>query len=202
MRRKYVGLGIALGVAFGAALGHVGLGVALGVAFGAGGMAAARARDSSEPRAGEKPLPSDLRHGVLQSQRDWRLVPPTADLGWGASLNPNNPNALALTAVPEAGARVTLELPQTEPGQFALGPKGVPHTYRVTSEERARFLVTSPTGGFASFVKAFGEPAERRELPVLNGPPDAERLGRIAAEHRIELLGPPGMLPADLVAAA
>jgi hypothetical protein len=62
--------------------------------------------------------------------------------------------------------------------------------------------VTSSTGGFASFVRAFGEPAERRELPVLHGPPDAERLGRLAAEHRIELLGPPGMLPADLARVA
>ncbi len=87
------------------------------------------------------------------------------------------------------------------PGQFANAPKGVPHTYRVTSDERARFLVTSSTGGFASFVRAFGEPAPRRELPVVDGPPDAERLGRLAAEHGIELLGPPGMLPADLVAA-
>jgi len=88
------------------------------------------------------------------------------------------------------------------PGQFANAPKGVPHTYRVTSEQRARYLVTSSTGGFAAFVRAFGEPAERRELPVPNGPPDVDRLARVAAEHRIELLGPPGMLPADLAAAA
>ncbi len=84
------------------------------------------------------------------------------------------------------------------PGQFANAPAGVPHTYRVTSEERARYLVTSPTGQFGRFVQAFGEPAGRRELPVLEGPPDAERLGRLAAEHGIDLLGPPGMLPADL----
>ena len=84
------------------------------------------------------------------------------------------------------------------PGQFANAPAGVPHTYRVTSDERARYLVTSPTGQFGRFVQAFGEPAERRELPVLEGPPDAERLGRLAAEHGIDLLGPPGMLPADL----
>ena len=49
---------------------------------------------------------------------------------------------------------------------------------------------------------AYGEPAERRELPVLGGPPDVERLGRLAAEHRIELLGSPGMLPGELAASA
>ncbi len=84
------------------------------------------------------------------------------------------------------------------PGQFANAPKGVPHTYRVISEERARYLVTSPTGGFARFVRAVGEPAPRRELPPADAPVDPERLARIAAEHRITILGPPGMLPSDL----
>lgn len=94
------------------------------------------------------------------------------------------------------------EVRELRPGDFALGPKGVPHTYRVTGEAPARILVTSSSGAFASFVQAYGEPAPRRELPVLDGPPDVERLGRLAAEHGIELLGPPGMLPADLKAAA
>jgi hypothetical protein len=87
-------------------------------------------------------------------------------------------------------------------GEFALGPKGVPHTYRVTGAEPARILATSSTGVFARFVTALGTPAPRRELPVLAGPPDVERLGRLAAKHGIELLGPPGMVPADLKAAA
>ena len=67
-------------------------------------------------------------------------------------------------------------------------------------EAPARILVTSSSGAFASFVQAYGEPAPRRELPPREAP-DAERLGRVAAEHGIELLGPPGMLPADLSAA-
>ena len=87
------------------------------------------------------------------------------------------------------------------PGDFVLGPKGVPHTYRVTSATPARFIVTSSTGEFAAFVQAYGVPAERRELPA-PGAPDVERLGRLAAEHGIDLLGPPGMLPADLSRAA
>jgi len=82
-------------------------------------------------------------------------------------------------------------------GDFVLGPKGVPHTYRVTSETPARLIVTSSTGEFAAFVQAYGVPAERPELPE-PGAPDVERLGRLAAEHGITLLGPPGMLPADL----
>ena len=43
MDRKYIGFGIALGVAIGAATHHIGLGVALGVVFGAAiGVAKAR----------------------------------------------------------------------------------------------------------------------------------------------------------------
>ena len=72
-----------------------------------------------------------------------------------------------------------------------LGPKGVPHTYRVTSETPARLIVTSSTGEFAAFVQAYGVPAERPELPE-PAAPDVERLGRLAAEHGITLLGPPG----------
>ena len=87
------------------------------------------------------------------------------------------------------------------PGDFVLGPKGVPHTYRVTSETPARFIVTSSTGEFAAFVQAYGVPAERPELPE-PAAPDVERLGRLAAEHGITLLGPPGMLPAELSRAA
>jgi len=44
-------------------------------------------------------------------------------------------------------------------------------------------------------------PAPRRELPPREAP-DVERLGRLAAEHGITLLGPPGMRPAELSAAA
>jgi len=86
------------------------------------------------------------------------------------------------------------------PGRFVNAPSGVPHTYRVTSEGRARVIVSSNTGAFAAFVQAYGVPAQRRELPE-PAAPDVERLGRLAAEHGIELLGPPGMLPADLASA-
>jgi hypothetical protein len=83
------------------------------------------------------------------------------------------------------------------PGDFVNAPAGVPHTYRVTGDDGARLIVSSNTGAFAAFVQAYGEPAARRELPE-PAPPDVERLGRLAAEHGIELLGPPGMLPAEL----
>jgi quercetin dioxygenase-like cupin family protein len=81
-----------------------------------------------------------------------------------------------------------------EPGEFALGPHGVPHTYRVESEGGARWLVTSSDASFDRFVRAYGEPATEDRLPD-PAPPDVERLGALAAEHGIEILGPPGALP-------
>jgi gentisate 1,2-dioxygenase len=100
---------------------------------------------------------------------------------------------------------LTLWIGDAEPvvlgtGEFALAPRGVAHTYRVTSDAPAVVLVTAD--GFAGFLRAAGVPAERHELPVLEGPPDPERLAHIAADHGITLLGPPGMLPAQAAAAA
>ena len=52
-------------------------------------------------------------------------------------------------------------------------------------------------------MREVGRPALRPELPVLDGPPDVARLARDRhGDHGITLLGPPGTLPADLIAAA
>ena len=75
--------------------------------------------------------------------------------------------------------------------ETVTGPPGLPHTYRV-GDEGAVYLVTTSPGRFASFVRAAGH-RERREV-------DPERLARIAADHDITILGPPGMLPSELAA--
>jgi quercetin dioxygenase-like cupin family protein len=78
-------------------------------------------------------------------------------------------------------------------GEFLLAPHGVPHTYLV-SDPGARMLVTSSDGSFDRFVASYGEPATEDRLPD-PGPPDLARLERLADEHGITLLGPPGALP-------
>jgi mannose-6-phosphate isomerase-like protein (cupin superfamily) len=87
------------------------------------------------------------------------------------------------------------------PGDFLNAPRGVPHTFRVTSPEPARVLVTSAPARFDAFVRELGEPTTSGELPVLDGPPDVERLVATAARHGVEILGPPGTLPAQVAAA-
>jgi quercetin dioxygenase-like cupin family protein len=83
---------------------------------------------------------------------------------------------------------VTFYLPGVErtvgPGEFVLAPRGVPHSYRV-GDEPCHWLVVSRPAGFERFVRAVAE---------LDSP-GPETLAAVAAEHRIELLGPPGTLP-------
>ena len=79
-------------------------------------------------------------------------------------------------------------------GDSILAPRGVPHTLRVDSD--ARWLVTSTPAGFEAFVRAVGSPTPPASLP------SPDELARVAAEHGIEILGPPGMLPTELPAAA
>ena len=83
------------------------------------------------------------------------------------------------------------------PGDTVLAPRGVPHTYRIESE-MARVLVTGTPAGFERFIEAFGMPAARLEIPARPIEPDFEAVARLEREtgYRVEILGPPGALPA------
>ena len=73
---------------------------------------------------------------------------------------------------------------ELRPGDFLLAPRGVPHTYRI-GEEPARALVLSSPAGFEQFVQAVAA------LPQVDPP----TLTGVAADHGIDILGPPGALP-------
>jgi mannose-6-phosphate isomerase-like protein (cupin superfamily) len=79
-------------------------------------------------------------------------------------------------------------------GEAGFAPRGVPHTYRVETEQ-ARWVVSTTTGGFASFVHEMSVPAERDGFAPIELMPSPEALGEAAARRGIELLGPPGALP-------
>jgi quercetin dioxygenase-like cupin family protein len=80
------------------------------------------------------------------------------------------------------------------PGSLAFLPMGIPHGFAVTSSEPARFLIGTSPSGFDSFVRAVGSQAESATLPPPDHPmPSPDELGRMAAEHGITLLGPPGI---------
>jgi quercetin dioxygenase-like cupin family protein len=85
------------------------------------------------------------------------------------------------------------EVIEAPAGSFVYGPRDVPHTFSVASEQ-ARFLLVAEPAGFEGFMRALAEPAASLTLPPPAGaPPDMDRLGAVAAEYGIEILGPPGI---------
>jgi mannose-6-phosphate isomerase-like protein (cupin superfamily) len=84
---------------------------------------------------------------------------------------------------------VTLHTPDSaltlHPGDFALAPRGVPHTYRVSDDGPAAWLCTSQPARLGPFVT---------EVASLDRP-DPAALGEVASRYGIEILGPPGALP-------
>jgi quercetin dioxygenase-like cupin family protein len=78
-------------------------------------------------------------------------------------------------------------------GSFVFGPKGLPHTFIVSSEV-ARFLLVTEPAGFEGFTRALGEPAARREIPPpASEPPDFDRLTKLAETFGLQIIGPPGI---------
>lgn len=78
-------------------------------------------------------------------------------------------------------------------GAFVFGPRDVPHTFIVSSEQ-ARFLLVTEPAGFEGFIRALAAPAPGPQLPPFPAaPPDMEPVLRAAAEHGLEILGPPGI---------
>jgi quercetin dioxygenase-like cupin family protein len=78
-------------------------------------------------------------------------------------------------------------------GSFVYGPRDIPHTFQVTSEQ-ARFLLVTEPAGFEDFIRATGEPAQARTIPPAPSvPPDPARMTAVAGEYGIEILGPPGI---------
>lgn len=79
-------------------------------------------------------------------------------------------------------------------GTFVYGPRGIPHTFVISSAEPARFLLVTEPAGFESFVRAVGRPAEALTVPPPpSSPPDMGPVIAAAAQHGIEILGPPGI---------
>lgn len=76
------------------------------------------------------------------------------------------------------------------PGDFAFGPRDVPHRYSV-GPEGCRMLFICTPGGFENLVVGMSRPAESLTLP----PPTAEedvdwgKVGAVATDNGCELLG-------------
>jgi quercetin dioxygenase-like cupin family protein len=74
-------------------------------------------------------------------------------------------------------------------GETVILPRERPHGYRVTSDVPARKLVFVAPAGFEQFFHEAGVSAATRDLPEPTEP-DVERLGALAPDYDLELLGP------------
>jgi quercetin dioxygenase-like cupin family protein len=90
---------------------------------------------------------------------------------------------------------VTFEVGDTRipagPGDYAFGPRDIPHRYFV-GDQGCRMLFMFTPGGFEELIREMGEPAATRTLPPSPAPgeePDWERVAAIASKHCAELLG-------------
>lgn len=74
-------------------------------------------------------------------------------------------------------------------GDYALGPRGIPHRFTV-GENGCRMLFIFTPGGFEALLREMSEPASARTLPPPSTEePDVERIAAIAARHGNEFLG-------------
>ena len=78
-------------------------------------------------------------------------------------------------------------------GSFVYGPRGIPHTFLVSSPQ-ARFLLVAEPAGFEAFMYELSEPAEALTLPpaTVQSPPP-EQMMAAAAKYGLDIVGPPGI---------
>jgi quercetin dioxygenase-like cupin family protein len=78
-------------------------------------------------------------------------------------------------------------------GSFMFGPRGIPHTFLISSPP-ARFLLVAEPGGFDDFIREMSVPAlTLTPPPPPTKPPDMQKIVATAARYGIEILGPPGI---------
>lgn len=81
-----------------------------------------------------------------------------------------------------------------KPGAVLVAPKNVPHTYRVDSQDGARWLTITDRDDFERFVRTIARPAATTELPPAGGPPSAAEvsaLSDVAGQFGIHFVGAP-----------
>jgi quercetin dioxygenase-like cupin family protein len=73
-------------------------------------------------------------------------------------------------------------------GDFAFGPRGIPHRFKA-GDQGCRMLFILTPGGLEDLIRATSVQAGSRSLPPQDGPPpDMERLKAIVATYGCELL--------------
>jgi quercetin dioxygenase-like cupin family protein len=80
------------------------------------------------------------------------------------------------------------EVVEAAAGDFAFGPRGIPHRYTVGPEGCRMLFILTP-GGFEDLVRGMSEPAASLTLPPPSTEePDWEHVATVAAANDCELL--------------
>jgi quercetin dioxygenase-like cupin family protein len=80
------------------------------------------------------------------------------------------------------------EVIEAGPGDYAFGPRDIPHRYDIGSDGCRMLFICTP-GGFEDLVREMSVPAETRTLPPATlPPPDMELVAAVAVAHGCELL--------------
>jgi quercetin dioxygenase-like cupin family protein len=78
---------------------------------------------------------------------------------------------------------------EAKAGDFAFGPRDIPHRYKV-GDTGCRMLFICTPGGFEDLITGMSEPAGSRTLPPPpEEEPDWERIAAVAKAHGADLLG-------------
>jgi quercetin dioxygenase-like cupin family protein len=90
------------------------------------------------------------------------------------------------------GGEVTLQVGdetiEASAGDYAFGPRDIPHSYKV-GDNGCRMLFICTPGGFEALVRDMSHPAAERVIPPpATEPPDLEFVARVAVAHACELL--------------
>lgn len=72
-----------------------------------------------------------------------------------------------------------------QPGDFAFGPRGIPHGFRIVGDQPARVLLMTTGSDFADFVAEMSVPVDAPPVP-----PDMGLLVAAAERHDLAILGP------------
>lgn len=72
-------------------------------------------------------------------------------------------------------------------GDYAFGPRGIAHGFRVLGSEPARILLMTTGGAFADFIREASDPVETASA---SAEPDIPRLIAVAERHGLAILGP------------
>jgi quercetin dioxygenase-like cupin family protein len=74
-----------------------------------------------------------------------------------------------------------------QPGDSALLPRGVPHTFKILSGS-ARWLTYITPGGFEGYFRRLSRPAEKLAPPDVVTPPDFEKFAQVGKEFGLTFL--------------